>query len=93
MQVNDVAIQGIKPDYTFILDVLTEIGLERAGRVTGKGGDRLENEGLEFHRKVRQGYLSLPDLLKDENIIVIDANKEREEVFSELKEKIDYILK
>jgi dTMP kinase len=55
---------GLQPDRTFLIDVAPEIGLERA-LASGKPHsgenrhDRMESQGLEFHRKVRQGFLSL----------------------------------
>lgn len=42
------------PDLTFVLDVDITKGLARGGR-----HDRIEWEALSFHRKVRQGYLTL----------------------------------
>ena len=51
---NSFATLGIVPDITFVLDVDIEEGLNRAGCE-----DRIENKGLEFHRKVRDGYYKL----------------------------------
>ncbi len=48
------ATGGLLPDLTVILDLDPEVGLVRAG-----SPDRLEAEPLEFHRRVRQGFLDL----------------------------------
>ena len=48
------ATEGLIPDLTVVLDVEPEVGLRRAGRP-----DRLEAEPLDFHRRVRQGFLEL----------------------------------
>ena len=48
------ATEGLLPDLTVVLDIDPEVGLARAGRP-----DRLEAEPLEFHRRVRQGFLDL----------------------------------
>ena len=48
------ATEGLIPDLTVVLDVDPEVGLRRAGRP-----DRLEAEPLDFHRRVRQGFLEL----------------------------------
>ena len=70
---NDIATGGLKPDITILLDLDAETGIRRA--IAGKGefagdktGDRMENEDIEFHERVRRGYLTLarqePDRIK-----------------------------
>jgi dTMP kinase len=54
----------LRPDRTILLDLDPREGLERARRRNAEGGTgvtegRFENEGLEFHRRVRDGYLAL----------------------------------
>ena len=44
------------PDLTIILDIDSTVGLGRAGG--GGGHDRIEAKGIEFHRKVRELFLS-----------------------------------
>lgn len=56
-QVNAVATQGICPDWTVLVDVEPEIAAERMGRRGSQ--DRIEARGLDFQRRVRQGYLML----------------------------------
>jgi len=60
-QVADVAVGGLWPDATVILDLSAEAGLARAGRraVEGRTGalDRMEQKGLDFHRRVRNLFL------------------------------------
>lgn len=84
---NEIATDGYKPDLTFVFDVDSIIAQTRVGKVK----DRLESEGLEFHRKVRFGYLELAKKYP-ERIKVIDANKTIEEVFAQVKNVIDGIL-
>jgi len=84
---NDIATQGFKPDLTFIFDVDSEIAQQRVG----KEKDRLESEGLEFHKKVRFGYLELAKKYP-QRIKVINANLSIDEVFNQVKEEIDKIL-
>jgi len=65
---NDVATGGLKPDLTLLLDVAPEIGLSREGDqfdVTGR-------EHLEFHKRVREGFLQLAKEEPD-RFVVIDA--------------------
>lgn len=52
---------GTAPSLTFLLDLPVEEGLERAhGRNQGDTAEaRLDQETVEFHRRVRKGFLSL----------------------------------
>lgn len=47
--------QGLKPDLTFLMDILPEEGLRRVG----KNKDRIEQRKIAFHRRVRRGYFAL----------------------------------
>ena len=60
--INHFAIGAAVPDMTILLDVNVSLGMQRcAKRQVGKKVqyDRIESEALEFHEKVRQGYLDL----------------------------------
>ena len=60
--INRFAIGAAVPDMTILLDVNVSLGMQRcARRQVGKKVqyDRIESEALEFHEKVRQGYLEL----------------------------------
>ena len=54
-QLGKFATLGIKPDLTFLLDIETKEGLKRAGKIK----DRIELKPLNYHRRVRRGYLAL----------------------------------
>ncbi|HEX4945287.1 MAG TPA: dTMP kinase [Blastocatellia bacterium] len=66
-QLNDLATGGIKPDVTLLFDIDVQTGLERIHRRGGEAisnadetqANRLDREPLEFHERVRQGYLEL----------------------------------
>lgn len=74
---NQLASQGLQPDITILLDLPPEIGLERA---MGDGsGDRIEKESLEFHERVRAGFLALAEA-HPERIHVMDALQSMDEV-------------
>jgi dTMP kinase len=50
---NSLATGGLVPDLTLLLDVPPEVGLARVSK-----GDRLDKEPLDFHKRVREGFLT-----------------------------------
>jgi dTMP kinase len=52
------ATGGLIPDLTLLLDLDPEVGLRRARGRSGRA-DRLEAEALDFHTRVREGFLAL----------------------------------
>jgi dTMP kinase len=81
------------PDLTFIMDVPVELGLQRAKKSNDefKGGDRIENEELEFHQKIREGFISIANKHPNK-CIIIDATKSIKELHEEIKIKIDNLI-
>lgn len=75
---NNIATGHLKPDLTIVFDVDSEIAQTRLGGEK----DRLEAEGLSFHKKVRDGYLAIAKE-ESERIKVVDANKSIDEVFEQ----------
>ncbi|HLJ50233.1 MAG TPA: dTMP kinase [Bryobacteraceae bacterium] len=63
MDVDRIACHGVKPDLTLVVDIDAEAGLRRARLRNQKQGDvsesRLDEQALEFHRKVREAYHAL----------------------------------
>ena len=75
-----VAINGMMPDMTLILDVDPELGMQRAMARRGEGvADRYEKEDLAVHQRRREAYLAIA-AAEPERCIVIDASGEAEEV-------------
>ena len=77
------ATGGLTPDLTLCLDITPEEGLQRR-RLGGDEWNRLDAETLEFHQKVRAGYL---ELVKQEpgRWVVINAARSVEEVQAEIR--------
>lgn len=79
----DFATGGLKPDLTFLLDIDPEIGLHR--RQTGGGEwNRLDAYQLEYHQRVRQGYLEMA-ALEPSRWRVVDASLAPDVVQSHLQ--------
>lgn len=58
-ELNETAKQGIKPDVVIYLDVEPEVGLERKAKSKDGHCTRFDAEKLDFHKRVRAGYLQL----------------------------------
>ncbi|MGB9763225.1 MAG: dTMP kinase [Minisyncoccia bacterium] len=82
--INSFITDKIKPDLVLLFDLDPEIGLQRKHQ-SRQDFDRLDNEDLEFHKRVREAYLELareePNLIK-----LINASKSLEEVEREVLE-------
>ncbi len=80
------ATGGLVPDLTVLLDVDVEIGLERGVQRRAKGGEwnRLDAYQLEFHQRVRAGYLEMVKQ-EPERWVVVDAGKGWEDVQNQLR--------
>jgi len=70
----EVAINGMMPDMTLILDIDPAEGLRRATarRGAGDGPDRFEKETLDIHQRRRDAFLAIAAAESD-RCIVIDA--------------------
>ena len=86
-KLNAIATGGLKPDLTIVFDVDSEVAQTRVG--TEK--DRLESEGMEFHKKVRNGYLEIAKN-EPERAVIVDANRSIEEVFDDVKKIAEEFL-
>lgn len=89
-KLNEIATNGLVPDLTIVLDISPEEGLARA---KGRGKpDRLESEEIEFHRRVRAGFLKLA---KDEpkRVVVVNGAAAVEEIHKEIIKTVDFILR
>ncbi len=75
-----VTLDGIKPQLTLILDLPAELGLARAAARRGDGAeDRFEGERIGFHRRLRQAFLDIA-AAEPERCVVLDASLSPDEV-------------
>lgn len=95
-QFNSIADGGMQPDLTFVFDCQVEVGLGRTAQrqAAAQSGapreDRFEREKLEFHERVRQGFLALARL-EPARIRVIDASVSVEEVTKQIRSVIEQV--
>lgn len=78
---NNIATSGLKPDLTFIFD----IDINTAQKRVGKNKDRMESAGIEFFKRVRNGYLEIAKQ-EPERVKVLDGSKSIETIHNELLE-------
>ncbi len=95
-RLNHLSSQGVRPDVTILLDCPSDVGLRRAIQrnrtLKQEREERFEREEIQFHRRVRKGYLAIarkePRRLK-----VIDTRQGEEKVFEKIKKIIDNLIK
>jgi len=85
-QLNQIATGGLLPDLTVLLDLPVATGLERAGR-----NDRFESEDIEFHERVRRGYLALADN-DPEHWLVVDGTQPEHAVTEAILGRIEGLV-
>jgi dTMP kinase len=78
-QINHFAVGNVMPDLTLILDVPTEVSLERIRLRASDIPDRMERENAEFFGKVREGYLLLARSMP-QRFAVIDGTQPEDDV-------------
>ena len=75
-----------RPDVTFLLEGPVEAGLERHASA-GKAADRMEQESIDFHRKVAAAYEKLADA-EPARFVRLDATGSRDKIHLEVKERL-----
>ncbi len=85
-QLLDFATGGLWPDLTLLLDLPSEEGLKRK-RSGGSEWNRLDAYQLEFHQRVRRGYLELASR-QPQRWCIIDAMQPPEMVQLALRQAV-----
>ncbi len=86
-ELNRIATNGLTPDLTILFDVDTEVAQTRVGNEK----DRIEAAGIDFHKKVREGYLKLATN-NPLRIKVVNANNSIDTVYNDVKSIIINLL-
>ena len=82
-QINHIATAGLQSDLTLWLDVDAQIGL---GRTHRRGpADRMEQNDLEFHQRVQQGFRVIAKT-NPHRVVQIDAARPEEDVFQTVQD-------
>ena len=92
-QVNRLATAGLEPDLVLLLDMPPEDGLSRtARRRDQEEHQRFEEEPLDFHRRVRDGYLKLANA-HPERWLVVDGALPQERVAEAIWQRVQPLLR
>lgn len=91
---NMIACDSKMPDITILLDLPAQKGIGRAGRRNQAEGTvisegRFDAESLDFHERVRNGYLEIARN-EPERIVVIDSGRDLEKVFMDCMRALEY---
>ena len=94
-RLNRLSSQGIKPDITFLLDCPSHVGLKRALQrnqmLKKEKEERFEREKIQFHHRVRKGYLSIAKK-EPHRVKVIDTREGEEKVFDKIRRIVDKLI-
>jgi dTMP kinase len=71
-EINRFAVGNVMPDLTIVIDVPTEVSLQRVRQRASDLPDRMERENITFYKKVRDGYLLLAQQWP-ERVVVLDG--------------------
>lgn len=96
-EMHRLATEGLMPDLTLLLDCPANIGLARArdrnaNDPDGRGMDRFEREKMDFHERVRKGYLSIAKR-EPKRFKVIDATLDIDNMHRQIVDEVEKILK
>lgn len=85
-KLNEIAVNGLKPDLTIVFDIDIETSMQRVGKTK----DRMESAGMDFFNRVRNGYLAIA---KDEpnRVKVINAADTIERIHEKVVNEVNLI--
>lgn len=87
-QLSQFCLHGFKPDLTLFLDISPELGMQRAQR---RGQmDRIEQQSMEFFKRVHQTYLDY--VHRDPHSVIIDASRSIPEVQQQIQQAMQQFI-
>jgi dTMP kinase len=87
-RLNALATDGLRPDLTFLLDVDPLVGLRR---LRGQH-DRIEEEAVAFHERVRAGYRAIATA-EPERVRLLDASRPLAEIEADIGRHLEARLR
>ena len=87
---NRAATGGLTPDLTLVFDLDPASGLERRSTAS-EGSNRIDREPLEFHLRVRRGFLELAKR-EPERFVVVDASGDPRDIEARAWKAVERVL-
>lgn len=86
-KLNEIAVNGLKPDLTIVFDIDIETSMQRVGKTK----DRMESAGMDFFNRVRNGYLAIA---KDEpnRVKVINSADTIDKIHNQVVELVEKVI-
>ena len=91
MNLNNLVVGEYMPNITILIDLESEKCMDRINR-NNRAKDRLDLESLDFHKKVRNGYLSLAEMFKD-RIRIVNGDQTLENVYTDTYKIIESYIR
>jgi dTMP kinase len=89
-ELNRIASFGLVPDLTILVDVPIRTSLERKRKEKTKK-DRLEKERFKFHRRIREGFLTIARQNR-RRITVVDGRNDIDRTWQKVKKVVESFL-
>jgi dTMP kinase len=89
---HDLACHGLQPDLTVCIDIDPDIGLARVRARNQGRGDRMDEQEIEFHRRVRDAYLRLAGQ-HPERIVVVEGSGSVAEVAERVWQVVEPVVR
>lgn len=90
--INEFATGGLTPDRSYFIDISPEHARERLVQRSGHGAlDRIEQKDLQYHEKVRHGFLQLYER-NQHRICLIDGHQSVDDIFAAIKKDFETIF-
>jgi dTMP kinase len=92
-QIVELATEGLKPDLTLLFDLSVDEGADRTRRRTDERQqkDRLDDEDVDFHTRVREAYLKIA-AAEPKRMKIIKTDGSKEETHARVKEVVTEFL-
>jgi len=87
-ELNALATGGVQPDLTLVLDLDPVAGI---GRIRGRPLDTFEKMDLDFHRRVREGYLEIARADKS-RVIVLPADRDPDRLQADIARAVGELM-
>lgn len=90
-EVTALAVAGLVPDRTFLLDVPVETGLARSGWHAAAKWDRFEVLAADFHERVREGYRRLA-VAEPRRWVLVNGDRDEAAISADIRREVDSLL-